>query len=258
MVKPNYKVGKLNIQQFLRSVCIAAICLGSWSAQANEFNDVDWVKDLESPVTTDAKWILLSGAGLTLATAAMHHSTFDSFENTTVANKPLGTSSKYGDWLGQMLPNGVYVGVQYLAWYGGEPLAEYRGFMMLEATAYAAGVTTLLKYAIREPRPNSTARDSFPSGHSTTAFAFAGIVAAEHGWYYGVPAMAMATFVGYSRINDDQHRVHDVVAGATIGLSCSYGIYYAHKPQREKAQSKVMLMPTVIPGGAEMLASWRF
>jgi membrane-associated phospholipid phosphatase len=234
---------------------LSVICALSFSFAAH----ADWVDDLESPVTTDAKWILLGGTGLTLATTMAHHSVFEDFEKTTADNKPLGSTSKYGDALGQLVPNVVYFGGAVISHYAGSPLGKYRAWLMLEATGYAAAVTTVLKYTIREPRPyDASVRNSFPSGHATTAFAFAGIVAAEHGWYWGAPAMAMATFVSYSRINDNQHRVHDLVAGATIGLSCAYGIYYAHKPEREKAVSGVMLLPTAVPGGAELAALWQF
>lgn len=219
----------------------------------------DLLADAESPVTTDAKWILLGGTGLTLATVAAHHSIFADFEKTTVDNKPLGKNSKYGDALGQLVPNVLYVGGTLAAHYLGSPMGKYRAWLMAEATVYAAVATTILKYTIREPRPyEANVRNSFPSGHATTVFAFAGVVAAEHGWYWGVPAMAMATFVGYSRINDNQHHVHDIVSGATIGLSYAYGIWYAQKPEREQLKTKVMLLPQPLPGGGELAVAWEF
>jgi membrane-associated phospholipid phosphatase len=219
----------------------------------------DWVADLESPVTTDAKWILAAGTGLTVATTVAHHSTFADFETRTSTEKPLGSTSKYGNALGQLIPNAAYLGGALISTWAGSPLGEYRAILMLEATAYAGLLANVLKYTVREGRPyDSSVRNSFPSGHSATAFAFAGVVAAEHGWYWGVTAMAMAGFVGYSRINDNQHHVHDVVGGATIGLACAYGIYYAHKPLREKAASQVLILPQALPGGAEVAALWQF
>lgn len=219
----------------------------------------DLVADLKSPVTTDAKWILISGTGLSLLTVALHDSVFESFEDRTVRDKPLGSTSKYGDALGQLVPNALYVGGTWASQqFFGSKLGDYRALMMVEATAYAALISTVLKYAVQEPRPNSMARTSFPSGHSTTAFAFAGVVAAEHGWYYGVPAMLMATFVGYSRINDNQHRVHDVVAGATIGLTCAYGIYYAHQDEKKALSARFYLYPKPIDGGTALAALWMY
>jgi len=232
----------------------------SSSAHAEWEWNFDWRTDLESPFTTDAKWILIYGSGLTVTTLALHQSVFGPWEQRTVEEKPLGSTSQYGDALGQLLPNGVYVlGALASKWWGSD-LAYYRAWLMFEASAYAAAVTTVMKYAIAEPRPyDASVRNSFPSGHATTAFAFAGVVAAEHGWWWGVPSMAMATFVAYSRINDDQHRVHDVVAGATVGLSCAYGIYYAHQGERKKALGeKLTLVPMYVPGGEGLAAIWTY
>ena len=218
------------------------------------------VEDLESPVAdSEARWILLGGTGLTLAVLATQDSVEGPFEKTTVAQKPLGSYSKYGDLMGQVVPNAVYAGGMLTASYFGNALGYERAFAMFEATAYASLITEVLKYTVREPRPyDSSVRNSFPSGHATTAFAFAGIVAAEHGWYYGAPAMLLAAFVGYSRINDDQHHVHDVVAGATVGLSCAYGIYNSHKPESEKSAMHIQVVPTPIPGGMELAALLRY
>lgn len=73
-------------------------------------------------------------------------------------------------------------------------------------------VATALKYTVREPRPdNSQEKNSFPSGYTTTAFAFATVVAIEHEWYWGVTAMGMA--------------------GMTIGASYGLGVYFAEKGQ---------------------------
>ncbi len=216
------------------------------------------VEDLKSPITTDSRWILLSGTGLTLAVLASHESVEDPFEITTVQQKPLGASSKYGDALGQLVPNALYVGGMGLAYWSGVPKGFERSLVMVEATVYSALITTVLKYTIREPRPyDANVRNSFPSGHATTAFAFAGVVAAEHGWYYGAPAMAMATFVAYSRINDHQHHVHDVVAGATIGLTCAYGIYYSQHSVGQGGE-RVQIVPIPISGGTEIAARWNY
>lgn len=214
------------------------------------------VADLQSPVSTDAKWILLTGTALTVAVIATQDSLSGPWETRIAKERNLGESSKYGDQLGQLVPNALYVGGMWVASRWGVEGAGARAWQMLEATAYAGLISTVLKFNIGEGRPyNSERGSSFPSGHSTTAFAFAGTVAAEHGWRYGVPALLLATFVAYSRINDNQHRTHDVVAGATIGLTCAYGIHYAH--QAATAAQSVRLMPQVLEGGGgALLAQW--
>ena len=43
----------------------------------------------------------------------------------------------------------------------------------------------------------------------------------RYGWGYGVPAYALASFVGYSRVESRQHYAPDVIAGAAIGILSS-------------------------------------
>ncbi|MGZ3788381.1 MAG: phosphatase PAP2 family protein, partial [Bacteriovorax sp.] len=84
---------------------------------------------------------------------------------------------------------------------------------------------------------------SFPSGHTTTAFAFASFVASEHPWYVGVPAYVMASYVGICRMQDNYHYLHDVLAGATIGMS--YGIALSQSSKKdEDSKSAFFLAPT--------------
>lgn len=102
--------------------------------------------------------------------------------------------------------------------------ALYVGVSVVGATA----VTTLLKYAIHRPRPVVTYPDiqplvdegspSFPSGHTTDAFAFATALSLSYPkWYVVMPAYVWAGGVGYSRLHLGVHYPSDVLAGAVIG-----------------------------------------
>ena len=90
-----------------------------------------------------------------------------------------------------------------------------------ESLGVTIGATYGLKYTIEERRPNGGTQ-SFPSGHSSVAFASAEFMRKRYGWAYGVPAYAAASFVAYSRVEARDHYVHDVVAGAGIGILSSY------------------------------------
>ncbi|MEO5714911.1 MAG: phosphatase PAP2 family protein [Luteolibacter sp.] len=83
------------------------------------------------------------------------------------------------------------------------------------------GVTYALKYTVNEQRPDGGSQ-SFPSGHTSVSFSSAEFIRKRYGWEYGVPAYALATFVGYSRVESKQHYAGDVVAGAFIGVVSSY------------------------------------
>jgi membrane-associated phospholipid phosphatase len=64
--------------------------------------------------------------------------------------------------------------------------------------------------------------NSFPSGHTTAAFAFFAFVSLlfHHKKWVQVACLIMAALAGYSRMYLSQHFLEDVVAGASIGLTC--------------------------------------
>lgn len=198
----------------------------------NEFKE-----EAASPVTTDAKYVLIGGSALTLTLVIFEDAVIDPFQQKQVRNKTLGHSSQWGDWMGQLIPNALYVGGMSIAGYYGDPEGYRRAIGMFKASAYSTCVTTLLKYTVREPRPvDSNWKNSFPSGHTTSAFAFSGYVMAEHEYRLGIPALLLSTFIGYSRINDNMHWLHDVTAGATIGWVYGWGI--SKLQQKKKAASE--------------------
>jgi len=76
--------------------------------------------------------------------------------------------------------------------------------------------TEILKYAVGEKRPNSDSKTSFPSGHTSAAFAMATVIADYHP-KYAIPAFAIASTIGWSRVEVGAHRWQDVIAGAALG-----------------------------------------
>ena len=197
------------------------------------WDSTDLKNEALSPFTTSARNIFYVGTGLTLTVLIFEDSLVDYTQKDLSNDKPLGSFSKFGDLAGQMLPNAIYALGQTLAGVSGDKLGYSRAIGMLKASAYSSTFTSVLKYSIREPRPGATTeRNSFPSGHSTTAFAFSGYIYEEHGWKWGIPAMAMASFVGISRINDNRHYLHDVLAGMTIGMMYGVGLSKIDKDKR--------------------------
>ena len=80
------------------------------------------------------------------------------------------------------------------------------------------GTSFLLQQIIKERRPDHSGKDSFPSDSTAVAFAAASSMQVRYGWDYGLPAYALAAFVGYSRVAAEKHHWYDVAAGAAIGL----------------------------------------
>jgi hypothetical protein len=191
-------------------------------------------EDLSSPVTTDAWKVLAIGSGLTLITYAFKDTFRDDLQKDIGSDKPLGKTSKFGDFLGHSVPNiayALYMGGDYLL--TKDKKALDRTILMTKATLYSGVLTDTLKISIHESRPNN-GQHSFPSGHTTTAAAFASVVAMEHSVPWGIAAVTMASFVGLSRMNDNAHYLHDVIAGGTIGAMYGVGVCLAARNREVK------------------------
>ncbi|GHV25238.1 hypothetical protein FACS1894176_03240 [Bacteroidia bacterium] len=100
---------------------------------------------------------------------------------------------------------------------------SYLDRTLIVSTAYLTEVALVnsVKYTVRRSRPDNTTKNSFPSGHTATAFTGAEIVRREY-WdaspWYGIAAYSVATATGVLRIYNDRHWASDVLAGAGFGI----------------------------------------
>lgn len=83
-------------------------------------------------------------------------------------------------------------------------------------------VTSGLKETVSEERPDNSDDRSFPSGHTSISFAAAATLHRRNGWEVGLPAHAIAAFVGLARVKAKKHFVHDVIVGAAIGEAAGW------------------------------------
>lgn len=95
---------------------------------------------------------------------------------------------------------------------------------LLLATILVEGV----KVAVNRTRPDGGS-DSFPSGHSITAFCFAPVMQKYGGWELGIPAYTLATLTAFSRVEGYHHYLSDVIAGAALGIIVGNAVVYAPK-----------------------------
>ncbi|MBC8646013.1 MAG: phosphatase PAP2 family protein, partial [Thermoanaerobaculia bacterium] len=123
----------------------------------------------------------------------------------------------------------------------------------LASSLIAAGVITpLLKATVGRDRPHETqstfARSangrSFPSGHTTQAFAIASVVAShyESPWIQ-TAAYTLAGLVGWSRMEHNAHYASDVLAGALIGTVIGRSVVRLHDSER----LRISAAPSVNP-----------
>ena len=101
----------------------------------------------------------------------------------------------------------------------------------LASYAVMAGFVNGIKYTASEIRPDGSTHNSWPSGHTATAFAGATILHKEYGLtrspWYSIAGYTVATATGVMRVLNNRHWISDVLSGAGIGIlstELAYGI----------------------------------
>lgn len=103
--------------------------------------------------------------------------------------------------------------------------------LMLEGGSYllGAGWLTAFKYGLAVQRPDGSTFNSFPSGHTFTAFTGAEIIRREYGAEYpwlAVAGYAVAITVAAMRVYNNRHWLGDVCAGAGLGILSVTLVYW--------------------------------
>ena len=128
------------------------------------------------------------------------------------ARKTVRTS---GDILVTALPASCLVATLSLQDWKGLRQGAFTGLL-------TAGVGSGLKYIVDKERPDKSNNMSFPSLHTGTSFASAAFIQRRYGWEWGIPAYAVAAYVGWSRVYGKKHDWWDVAAGAALGVGSAY------------------------------------
>jgi membrane-associated phospholipid phosphatase len=137
----------------------------------------------------------------------------------------------------------------------------------LEAAVFAGIITNAFKEVFGRVRPYASdgqtifepfsGNKSFPSGHATTAFAVASVIAMRtDGWIVPTIAYGLATVVAFDRINDQAHFASDVFAGAVIGVATGRFLVNRHRRQAEAESGKPEVSLVPIPGGLALRADF--
>lgn len=189
------------------------------------------------------------------------------------ANGTLGTLADVGNaWGGSvslLTGAGLWAGGRA----AGRPTATVVGFRAVEAITVSGLITKALKAGFGRARPRVDSLDpwnvefgrgwdndheSFPSGHSTAAFAFAAAVTNEvlhrapaRARLVGTTTFALAGVTAYARMHSDAHWLSDVTMGAAIGMASGWAVARWHRTRPDNRIDATVLggmSPLVVQG----------
>ena len=143
-------------------------------------------------------------------------------ENGGKKNTQLLTDFKTGiDDYTQFFGPAMVVGLK-LGGYEGR--SDWPRLLSSAAMSYAimAGLVNGIKYSAKEMRPDGSTANSWPSGHTATAFVGATLLHKEYGLtrspWWSVAGYGVATATGVMRVLNNRHWISDVMSGAGIGI----------------------------------------
>jgi len=126
-------------------------------------------------------------------------------------------------------------------YFGNDSSAKRNSLVMGAGLLATTAITMGMKYSFNRKRPFVTYPDlvtkrsdagspSFPSGHTSSAFATATSLSLMYPkWYVIAPSFLWAGAVGYSRMELGVHFPSDVLVGALIGIGSSFLMYKIDK-----------------------------
>lgn len=178
----------------------------------------------------DAKWLVPLGAGVAgLIATDRHTSAFVS------RNGSLPAASRDVSYGGTFYATeGVAAGFYFIGRATNNRKARETGLLATEALIDSGIAAQVLKFVTQRPRPNDGGRgrfftggNSFPSGHATSAWSVATVIAYEYQdrplVRYG--AFAAATAISLSRYSGRKHFLSDALVGGAIGFGFGRFVY---------------------------------
>lgn len=99
---------------------------------------------------------------------------------------------------------------------------EHGPWEQLLAVGTAILATSAMSWTVKHTagvmRPNGANTESFPSGHTVTAFLAAELVRLEFGPWWGLAAYTVAGVTAFMRVYNNWHWTSDLLGGAGIGI----------------------------------------
>lgn len=152
----------------------------------------------------------------------------------------------------QYAPMALTYGLNLVGVHGKNTFLD-RTLILVLAQGMTQGVTSFTKHRTYRTRPDESDNLSFPSGHTSNAFAGAEFMAQELGdvspWYTAL-GYTCATVTAISRISHKDHWFSDVIAGAGVGIFSTKAAYLVYPYLRNaitkgnKKENRVGFIPS--------------
>lgn len=152
----------------------------------------------------------------------------------------------YDDYL-QYAPAGLMIGLKACGYESSSSWGR-----MLASDAFSVAIMSAavngIKYSVGRLRPDGSRYNSFPSGHTATAFMTATMLYKEYGWkdpWFSIGGYTAAALTGVSRIMNNRHWMTDVMARAAVGIgSVHLGYFLSNLIFKGKGTSSSYVEPT--------------
>jgi membrane-associated phospholipid phosphatase len=229
---------------------------------------VDFGKVLVSPAHWQGKDFAVLGAAAGLTAIFF---VADPGARDWVAKHPDIGSSRFSLFITHLGEAPFLVGLSTVFYLGGEVFKEdslrKTALMSLESFAINGLIVTGIKVVLARSRPAAgdgpyqfnwfstrSRQNSFPSGHTSSAFAVASVIAGESDSVaVGTLVYGLASLVGVSRVVNNEHWASDVFVGAVLGYFIGKQVLALNRPS---AKNKPKLSVAPAPGGFSLALSF--
>ncbi|MBC7382305.1 MAG: phosphatase PAP2 family protein [Bacteroidia bacterium] len=127
-----------------------------------------------------------------------------------------------------------------------------RSVIFAKAALLSITCVNIMKYTSNVMRPDSTALNSFPSGHTAFTFAMATVMHQElksRSIWWSVLGFSCATGVGALRILNNRHWFTDVIVGAGIGIASGQIASATHQYKWNRYLLRAQIIPVFFNNG---------